>query len=459
MNKTRSTRTGWGWFRQFRPTITTRLTRHGWQFAALAAFVLIGAVLRDLNLLVILAGLMLGMLAVQWRFCRRTLDRLRAERLLPTEVFAGEPWTVRFRVHNDRWLLPTWALRIEDTISGGGRRQKSRALALAPYLPAGGKREIAYPCRIMRRGAYQMGPTALVSGFPFGLMVGRRWLDDVDELTVYPAIGKLTPRWSKLLTSLNAGLARATRRAGPYEGDFFGLRPWQHGDSRRWIHWRTTARLQQPAVRQFEQQRRDRLALVLDLFLPGPDPEAQRAIEHLLSFAATILQRLATDPTNQLALAIAGNPVSLFSSLQQRDVRQQALAALAKVEGVSQPPLEQAVFSLLERVDHRWPCIVLSTRANRWQDLSQRISRDGNARLLERIAAQWIDTRAPETEQLFQPAVAQKNRDDPSDKGLSATLSSNGQGGSGSIHRLLRRVVPSLGSPVADAKPAEKVKV
>lgn len=60
-----------------------RLNREGFHFFLILLFVLTAAVLRNVSLLIILAGIMTGLLLLQWRIACRTLLGLRIKRDLP----------------------------------------------------------------------------------------------------------------------------------------------------------------------------------------------------------------------------------------------------------------------------------------------------------------------------------------------------------------------------------------
>ena len=72
--------------------------------------------------------------------------------------------------------------------------------------------------------------------------------------------------------------------------EYHGLRDYRPGDSPRWIHWRTTARVGEPMVKEFEQQTEQDLAVLLDPWLPraGATPEQREAVEDAIRFAATV---------------------------------------------------------------------------------------------------------------------------------------------------------------------------
>ena len=107
-----------------------------------------------------------------------------------------------------------------------------------------------------------------------------------------PRLGRLTQTWNALRHESFAGNDRREHRAG-MDGDFYGLRPWQRGDSRRWIHWRTSARAGGVMVRQFEQPHSRDVAIVLDLWQPEtPDATHEENVELAVSFTATLAAEL-----------------------------------------------------------------------------------------------------------------------------------------------------------------------
>src|SRR3954471_4259826 len=122
------------------------LTREGWYYLALLAFVLGGAVIRSGNLLLILAGMMVGPLIFNWRLVIAALTGLVVKRQVPALVVAGERVTVEIAVQNTKWWLSTWLLRIDDRIQRideSSRVAKHRpkpisATALIAHVPATG---------------------------------------------------------------------------------------------------------------------------------------------------------------------------------------------------------------------------------------------------------------------------------------------------------------------------------
>src|SRR5688572_21259593 len=266
------------------------LTREGWYYLAVLAFIIGGAVLRSVNLLVILAGTMLAPLLFNWRLVMASLMGLSIRRQLPAQVSAGEGLTVEIYVGNTRRWMSSWLVVVEDWIERSSKRKTGNrepgqwaltgsrgmfrpdavhAQALITHAPAGGQGVGTYRLTLHRRGRYRFGPLRVSTRFPLGLVRGQMTLPAKDELIVSPRLGRLLPAWTNLLQAEQVGDERRHPQRGMSEGDYYGLRPWQSGDSLRWVHWRTTAKLGRPIVKQFERRRSRDVALVLDPWVPA----------------------------------------------------------------------------------------------------------------------------------------------------------------------------------------------
>lgn len=375
--------------------IRTRLTRNGVHVAFVAAFAVLGGSIRGFNLLVIVAGLLVGMLLVQWRFCRGTLPGLTVRRRLPGEVYAGSPFKVRFWITNQRPWLAAWMIRLEDQIRGGNaKRRGSEAMCSLGIVQPHSTEMAYYECVLSRRGRYRFGPVRLSTSFPFGLINAWRHTRTRCKLLVYPEIAPLAPNWSGLVFNRGTGLATSRCHSGLNDGEFFGIRSWQSGDSQRWIHWRTSARINELAVRQFEQRHRTQLSLIVDPYLAAPDDD--RDVEWAISVTASIAADLAIGGKNQVALGIADARRRTISSHRVTDFRRGALELLATTRPLENPPLASTLSRVLRDGNPNWPVLIISPRSERLDLLWDRGEPDGlTAALLSRLERVWLDVRTP----------------------------------------------------------------
>jgi uncharacterized protein (DUF58 family) len=377
--------------------VHTRITRNGIHMAFVAVFAMLGGSIRGLNLLVILAGLMIGILLMQWRFCRATIPGLSVRRTLPVEAHAGAPFKVRFSVTNHRSWLPAWLIRLEDRILGGSLSSKGNgAVCSVGVVRPSCSEPVHYDCLITTRGRYSFGPVRLATGFPFGLLDAWRNTQTQTELVVYPSMPKLTPRWSGLIENRREGLAASRHSAGPNDGEFFGIRAWRNGDNQRWIHWRTTARVGELSVRQFEQRNRTQLSLLLDPYLDKStdDRQNEQDLEWAISVTAAIASELSSSNSNRMAFGVADGQSNCLFSNRVTDFRRATLETLAMVKGCEQTTLSETLAQLLVDGNPSWPVLIVSPRSSRL-DLLRSDPKPRTASitpaLLSRMDLIWLD--------------------------------------------------------------------
>lgn len=383
-----------------------RIAREGLYYTALFLAVLIGATSRQLNLLMLIGCLMAGPLLLSLLYGRWALRALKIERQLPPHLHAGERLRVEVAVTNER-MLSQWSLRVEDSVAraidADHRGEQATVGVFFPCIPSRATRQCSYEGELPRRGRYQFGPLRATTRFPLGLVQHELVLSGSEHLLVHPKLGRLNPNWVKMIREHESGSQRMTRR-GLLEDDFYGLREWRPGDSRRWIHWRTSARRGSVVVRQFEQRRSQNLAILLDLWQPARPTELEiERVETAISFVATLLTEACRRPGAQLHLEIAareplrtsgaGSPVFLREQMD-------ALALAMPHHEVSMPPELGHSLALISAAT---PTFVVTTRPVDWEALgkaaSERESQLDSRSLLE------VNVAAPDFSRYYQPVA------------------------------------------------------
>lgn len=268
------------------------VTREGWYYLAVLVLIFGGAMLREVNLLLMVAGILLGPVVYSVWAGRRSLRGLRAERKLPRSICAGDLLVVPLQVGNSRRRGAVWSVVVEDRIRRDDQADSAgplRPAVLFAHVAAGQIERGSYRARLTARGRYRFGPLRLSTRFPFGLLEWRAELGDGEVLIVYPRLGRLSRRWAARHREAFDHAHRRERRDGS-AGEFYGVRAWHEGDPMRWIHWPTTARTGALSVRQFEQPRDREVVVLVDLWQPArPTPSDGDSVELAVSFAATIL--------------------------------------------------------------------------------------------------------------------------------------------------------------------------
>ena len=380
-----------------------RLTREGVHFIGILVFIFIGAVIRDINLLVLLAGAMLGLLLLQWRFNSSTLAGLSLTRQNVDHTTADQNTDFEVELRNPKPWLGAWLLLVEDPIRKilpTKRRLSEKGVALVDSIKPRATAGSRYNLMFHERGQYRVGPSTISTRFPLGL--GRAWrsFDNACSLTVYPKLGTLTKQVDELLHFEQIGQAKAAAHASVHEGEFYGLRPWVTGDSRRWIHWRTTARLGELSVRQFEQQQQQQMCVLLELF-QSKTPDTSEAVETAISFLATLATSAVKRGRNKLSVAVVGSETKVLTAVQSPILVNNLLESLAVANASPKPDLLAAVSGLAVPLLHHPYLVVLSTREDQSRELLGRDSKLLTGRLANRLRIRWVNVTAGELEPYF----------------------------------------------------------
>ncbi len=389
---------------------SVRICPEGVYYACVLGFIVVGATLRDINLLFVLAGLMVGPFLFNWRMVALSLGRLAVDRKVADYVTAGHPFPVEIGCENQRPRLGSWVLVFEDAVvpePGDGNPAEgevTRAGVILPYVAPGSRSQAAYRLTLPRRGRYRFGPLQVSTRFPLGLLKASVRLPKYGRILVGPRLGQLTPHWIHLLDTQRFGHQQVQHRQGPIDGDYYGLREWQPGDSKRWIHWRATARLGRLAVREFERQQEHDLVLILDLWVPPEAEPADRArVELAISFSATVVEEMSRRGRSRLTVAVAGEPAGCWSGRATPVFGRQILERLAMVHPISEDRLAALVGGMVLDVPLGARLLVVSTRSGNLGHLHRSADFADKLRHQRALAnVIWLDVGSPQMNHLFQ---------------------------------------------------------
>jgi uncharacterized protein (DUF58 family) len=289
-------------------------TREGIVYATFGVTLLGTGLFQQINLILLVAALAAGPVVSSIFVSAAMLRRLKGSREAPRYTFANEPFEIDYTLENGRRWHAALALVVEDSVSPLDRSIPGAA-SLDPQVffarvPGKSVRTTRWKGTSPGRGKYRFGDFSLVTRSPFGLLERRENIGVGGDLTVYPAIGQLTRRWQVLQRQATENRPGQRHDRSAQQEEYHGLRDYRSGDSPRWIHWRTSARLGELMVKEFEQQHEQDLAILIDPWLPRTKghPEQREALESAIRFAATLCLETCRHHGRRLVLAWTGPP-------------------------------------------------------------------------------------------------------------------------------------------------------
>ena len=264
----------WGRLRAWRRVSFTTV---GMLFTAGTMLVGLSAMNTGNNLLYLLMGAMLGLIVVSSWLSEQAIRDLRVQRRIPRGVTVGQDIRLVYDVTNEKARLPSLAIELKEA----GLDE----LAFLARIPARGDAIGRSTHRFVQRGLYPLGVLTIGTSFPFGLFVKERDVELPSELVVWPRHDRVV-RAPFPGGGRNRARGLAMAGAPGTRGDYRGLRPYRVGDDPKDIHWRSSARLPAPVVREYERDAAETLWICLDLAgEPGTD-ETEALVEIAASLAS-----------------------------------------------------------------------------------------------------------------------------------------------------------------------------
>lgn len=187
--------------------------------------------------------------------------RIRLVRKVPARVSCGAEFRIFYTLSN-RSFLPCFDLAADPQLVMRNLRCTDGCVPRLTLLP---KCEGTFSrgFRILKRGVYRLPCPLAETGFPFQLFKLSRTADQLQQIICQPAY---TPLRSLRLPDGAAKNSESVNTV-PAVGesmDFYGCREYRTGDDPRKIHWTASAKRGQLVIKEFQEEKLSRAALIMD---------------------------------------------------------------------------------------------------------------------------------------------------------------------------------------------------
>ncbi|MDB4973387.1 MAG: hypothetical protein JWN48_1728 [Myxococcaceae bacterium] len=258
-------------------------TREGKLFVFVTFALGFAAVNTGTNLMYLVFGFMLSLIILSGVLSEHVLRKLRVVRRLPSRAFAGEPTLIEVAVQNEKERMVSYSVEISDQALTSSNDRRCYFLK----IPPGAEQSASYRRVVAQRGVLEFKGFRIATRFPFALFEKWRETDGPGELLVYPAL--LPHPFAEGAAREEGDQAGSSRGRGTETRE---LREYRDGDEQRSIHWRRTASLGTPVVREYEKEAAAMLSILLDNRRPAAAGEAwQQSFEQNVSRAAYVAER------------------------------------------------------------------------------------------------------------------------------------------------------------------------
>ncbi len=264
----------------------------------------------------------------------------------------GDRMRVTYTLRNTSRMPKLWLEIHNPTTLPGGL--PGRAITL------GGRSERSWLIRapLSRRGHFRIEPLHIRTGDPFGFFEASAGVGQGVTLVVYPKVDAL-PLWRLPPASIEGAHAQAERtlQTTPLATT---VRPYAPGDSMNRIHWRTTARLGEIQVKEFDLEQTADAWIFLDLDAATELGSGELSTTEVAVRAAASVTDKALEEGRAVGLTVNGHRLTVLPADRGARQRLKILQLLAAVEADGRTPIDEALLTGLTRLRRGMTAIVIT---------------------------------------------------------------------------------------------------
>jgi uncharacterized protein (DUF58 family) len=218
---------------------------------------------------------------------------------------------------------------------------------------------------LTRRGTFRIEPMIVQTGDPFGFFEAAATVGRSTVVTVFPRVIPL-PRW-RLPSANLEGNHSTPERAVQTTPLATTVRPYAPGDSFNRIHWRTTARLGEIQVKEFDLEQTADVWLYVDLDADIQCGEGDTStVEESLRVAASIAH-VALAENRAVGVTTSGHRIVNIPADRGPRQRQKIMQLFAAVEGDGRTPLAEVLLMGLPKLRRGMTAVVITpSRERHW---------------------------------------------------------------------------------------------
>lgn len=336
-----------------------QLSMRDWRIPALVGAALVFARMTGGRLPFYVLYVSGSILLLAWLWTRHAARR--TECLISVErdrMEVGQSLAVKVRLDNDTFLPLPWVELDDCTPQHLVRTDLPHQ---ATSVPLWGSRVVNFKLTARRRGHYSVGPIRINLGDPFGLFGGQRDFNSHVRITVYPRVHHIEGLPVPL--SQPFGPVRTRERAFEDPSNQAEIRKYRPGDNPRHIHWKTTARMNEFMLREYELNATTQMLLFPDLYAGaqvGSPLDGERSTEEAAVEIAASMAGLALRRKLDVGLVCHAQERFVVSAGRGQRAFTEILEVLARVEAEGHLPIEQVLEREAAHLSNRSTLVVIT---------------------------------------------------------------------------------------------------
>ena len=264
------------------------VTREGIVIILMTVFFFIIASNILVGWLYILISILISMLLINMIYPHIALRGIEITRTRVGKCHEDDYSQVKLKIKNTG-KYTKHLFKVEDVFPLKENGKNNCSIFINTIKP-GEEKEFSYKEKATRRGLHSFPYTSLISRAPLGIFQARKKINPggINKIIIFPKVYKIKNIFLKGQGNINNSAEAYSNKSGQ-SGSFLGIREYSPGDSKKFIHWRSTAKRNRLMLKEFEEISSPPVAIFIDCnkeLIRGKEKET--TLEYSLRFAATL---------------------------------------------------------------------------------------------------------------------------------------------------------------------------
>ena len=264
-----------GIWKFFRPPRKISFTKEGLIFTILSFPIGLAAINTGNNMLYLVLGMVLSIIAISGLLSESSLKKIIIYAKVPRWTIAGMDFSTLATVENTNRFIPSYLIRISHLWAEKNSSNQNGFLIKVDCQ----KKEMArIKSQFSERGVYHLMGYRIATRFPFGLFDKSRDISQPMNITAYPKPIFYPDDFFGI--GLHQGEKETNIRGSGW--DLYSLREYTSGDDSRFIHWKISAKVGRPILREFSIPGQKKLIIFFNNKILNSVPKTifEKAVSH-----------------------------------------------------------------------------------------------------------------------------------------------------------------------------------
>ena len=219
-----------------------KITKAGYLYIFTTIFLGFAGINTGNNLVYLITAFLLGFMGISGFFGRQNIYGLNIFLESPDEVFANKEFPLKIIIENKRKFLPAFLINVNVN----GKE------VLFPFIKEKNSASVLLPFKFYERGINKIDNISISSVFPFNFFIRFNYLNIAFEKIVFPE--PININNILIIDDKKKKTGENSIDKKGFTGDLISIREYRERDSIKFIHWKSSAKVDNLMVKEISDE-------------------------------------------------------------------------------------------------------------------------------------------------------------------------------------------------------------